>query len=153
MTIMKISPRFYNPKFWRIVKCVIFFLVFLHLLIQSAGSIPEGKSVFFTILWSIGVIMELVFLAGALKMKPVEITEEYIAVKKGQILAGIKRWLFCGLLLIVFVPLFLLLEGNPMALKDFLIMAGSVIIAALLVSVLSSLGSDLFQKEEGNNEE
>ena len=150
---MNYSPRLYNPKFWRIAKSVLFFCVFINLLIQSAGRIPEGKSVFYTIIWSIGVIMELVFLASAMKMKPVEVTEEYIKVKKGQILANVKRWLFGGLLLIVFVPLFLLLEGNPMAWKDFVIMAASVIIAVLLVSVLSTLGSDLPLKDDEAEEE
>ena len=138
---MNYSPRLYNPKFWRIAKSVLFFCVFINLLIQSAGRIPEGKSVFYTIIWSIGVIMELVFLASAMKMKPVEVTEEYIKVKKGQILTNVKCWLF------------LLLEGNPMAWKDFVIMAASVIIAVLLVSVLSTLGSDLPLKDDEAEEE
>ena len=146
---MKFSPRFYNPKFWRIVKCIFFLALFVYLLIESLSKIPEGKSYLMPIIWCIAIIGDLVDLVDGLRMKPVAITEEFIVRKNAQILANIKRWFFGGLAMVVIITLSALLAGKPMmSWGEFFTFALTVIICFFLLPIFISLGSDLPPKDE-----
>ena len=145
---MKISPRFYNPKFWSVVKCILLLALFIYELIVSLSRIPEGKSYLMPIIWCIAIIGELIHLVDGMRMKPVAITEEFIVMKNAQILANIKRWFFGGLAIVVIVSLILFLAGMPMPWEELVTFAVAVIVAFFLLPIFISLGSDLPPKDD-----
>ena len=151
---MKISPRFYNPKFWRVVKCILLLALFIYELIVSLSRIPEGKSYLMPIIWCIAIIGELIHLVDGMRMKPVAITEEFIVMKNAQILKNVKRSFFGGLAIVVIVTLIALFAGKPMlSWGEFLTFALTVIICLFLSAIFFSLGSDLPPKDDEESEE
>ena len=151
---MKISPRFYNPKFWRLVKCALLLALFIYELTVSLSRIPEGKSYLMPIIWCLAIIGELILIVDAKRMKPVVITEEYVVKKNAQILANIKRWFFGGLAMVVIITLSALLAGKPMmSWGEFFTFALTVIICFFLLPIFISLGSDLPPKDDEESEE
>ena len=150
---MKISPRFYNPKFWRLVKCALLLALFVYELIVSLSRIPEGKSYLMPIIWCIAIIGDLIDLVDGLRMKPVAITEEFIIMKNAQILKNVKRGFFGGLAIVVIVSLILFLAGKPMPWKELVSFAVAVIVALFLLAIFISLGSDLPPKDDEESEE
>ena len=106
------SHRLYNPKFWGIVKSVLFMSLFFYELVVTVSGLPGARAVIFTIIWISGLVMELFFLIRAIRMKPVEVTEETAGIQKRRIAGGLRHGVFIAVLLVAVVSILLLLTGK-----------------------------------------
>ena len=142
------SHRLYNPKFWGIVKSVLFMSLFFYELVVTVSGLPGARAVIFTIIWISGLVMELFFLIRAIRMKPVEVTEETAGIQKRRIAGGLRHGVFIAVLLVAVVSILLLLTGKDYSWGDFFILAGTSIILVPLISVLFALSETTASEEE-----
>ena len=142
------SHRLYNPKFWGIVKSVLFMSLFFYELVVTVSGLPGARAVIFTIIWISGLVMELFFLVRAIRMKPVEVTEETAGIPKRRIAGGLRHGVFIAVLLVAVVSILLLLTGKDYSWGDFFILAGTSIILVPLISVLFALSETTASEEE-----
>ena len=142
------SHRLYNPKFWGIVKSVLFMSLFFYELVVTVSGLPGARAVIFTIIWISGLVMELFFLIRAIRMKPVEVTEETAGIQKRRIAGGLRHGVFIAVLLVAVVSILLLLTGKDYSWGDFFILAGTSIILVPLISVLFALSETTAHEEE-----
>ena len=142
------SHRLYNPKFWGIVKSVLFMSLFFYELVVTVSGLPGARAVIFTIIWISGLVMELFFLIRAIRMKPVEVTEETAGIQKRRIAGGLRHGVFIAVLLVAIVSVLLLLTGKDYSWGDFFILAGTSIILVPLISVLFALSETTASEEE-----
>ena len=142
------SHRLYNPKFWGIVKSVLFMSLFFYELVVTVSGLPGARAVIFTIIWISGLVMELFFLVRAIRMKPVEVTEETAGIQKRRIAGGLRHGVFIAVLLVAVVSILLLLTGKDYSWGDFFILAGTSIILVPLISVLFALSETTASEEE-----
>lgn len=142
------SHRLYNPKFWGIVKSVLFMSLFFYELVVTVSGLPGARAVIFTIIWISGLVMELFFLVRAIRMKPVEVTEETAGIQKRRIAGGLRHGVFIAVLLVAIVSVLLLLTGKDYSWGDFFILAGTSIILVPLISVLFALSETTASEEE-----
>lgn len=140
--------RLNDPRTWSIIKSVLFFAVFFIELIDTVSGLPGTRAVIFTIIWTSGLVMELFFLARAIRMKPAEVTEETAGIQKRRIAGGLKHGVFTAVLLVATVSILLLLTGKDYSWGDFFILAGTSIILVPLISVIFALSETTAPGEE-----
>ena len=142
------NHRLYNPRFWGIVKSVLFMSLFFYELVVTVSGLPETRAIVFTIIWTSGVVMELFFLVRAIRMKPVEVSGETVGIQRRRIASGLKRGVFIAVLLVALVSILMLLTGKDYSWEDFFILAGTSIILIPLISALFALSETAASEEE-----
>jgi len=138
-----------NPRTWSIIKSVLFFTVFFYELIKTVSGLPGARAIVFTFIWTSGLVMELFFLARAIRMKPVEVTEETLDRQKRMIARSLRQGVLIAVVLVAAVSILLLLTGKDYSWGDFFLLAGISIILVPLISALFAL-SEAHPSKEGD---